>query len=82
MKNLKAIEKKRKDYQYIGKDDEMKEISSKDKWKRVTSGSESTQITLNQLLKKDLREEACRQIARFFYIIAIPFNYVKKPWVS
>jgi hypothetical protein len=31
MKNLKAIEKKRKDYQYIGKDDEMKEISSKDK---------------------------------------------------
>ena len=78
MKNLKAIEKKRKDYQYIGKDDEMKEISSKDKGKRVTSGSESTQITLNQLLKKDLREEACRQIARFFYTSAIPFNYVKK----
>jgi hypothetical protein len=79
VKNLEATEKKRKTYQYIEKDDEIKEISSKDKGKRATSGSESTQTTLNQLLKKDIREEACRQIARFFYNIAIPFNYVKKP---
>jgi hypothetical protein len=26
---------------------------------------------------KDLREETCRQIARFFYTSAIPFNCVK-----
>jgi hypothetical protein len=29
------------------------------------------------LLKKDIREEACLQIARFFYTSAIPFNCVK-----
>jgi len=77
MKNLEAIEKKRKTNQYSGNDDEIKEISSKDKGKRVASGSESTQTTLNQLLKKDIREEARRQIARFFYTSAIPFNCVK-----
>ena len=43
------------------------------------NGSGSTQTTLNQLLKKDIREEACRQIARFFYTSAIPFNCVKNP---
>jgi len=31
------------------------------------------------LLKKDIRKEACRQIARFFYTSAIPFNCVKNP---
>jgi hypothetical protein len=31
------------------------------------------------LLKKDIREETCRQIARFFYTSAIPFNCVKTP---
>jgi len=31
------------------------------------------------LLKKDIREEACRQITRFFYTSAIPFNCVKNP---
>jgi len=83
MKNLEAIEKKRKANQYSGNDDddddEIKEISSKDKGKRVASGSGSTQTTLNQLLKKDIREEACRQIARFLYTSAIPFNCVKNP---
>ena len=29
------------------------------------------------MLKKDLREEACQQIARFFYTSANPFNCVK-----
>ena len=48
-----------------------------DKEKRVASRSRSTQTTINQLLKKDLRKEACRQIARFFYTSAIPFNCVK-----
>jgi len=84
VKNLKATEKKRKVHQYSGNDDdddddEIKEINSKDKGKKVASGSESTQTTLNQLLKKDIREEACRQIARFFYISAILFKYVKNP---
>jgi hypothetical protein len=50
-----------------------------DKGKRVASGSGSTQTTINQLLKKDMREEVCRQIARFFYTSAIPFNCVKNP---
>jgi hypothetical protein len=40
----------------------MKEISSKDKGKRSASESESTQTTLNQLLKKDIKEEACRKV--------------------
>jgi hypothetical protein len=79
VKNLKATDNKRKAHQYSGNDDdyEIKEISSKDKGKRAASGSGSTQTTLNQLLKKDIREEACRQIARFFYTRAIPFNCVK-----
>jgi hypothetical protein len=79
VKNLEATEKKRKVLQYNENDDEIKEISLKDKGKRVASGSESTQTTLNQLLKKDIREEACRQIAMFFYTSAIPFNCVKNP---
>jgi hypothetical protein len=81
VKNLEATEKKRKAHQYSGNDDddEIKEISSNDKGKRVASGSGSTQTTLNQLLKKDIREEACRQIARFFYTSAIPFNCAKNP---
>jgi len=79
VKNLEATEKKRKVLQYNENDDEIKEISLKDKGKRVASGSESTQTTLNQLLKKDIREEACRQIAMFFYTSAILFNCVKNP---
>jgi hypothetical protein len=84
VKNQEASKKKRKAFQYIGKDeynDEGNEITSVDKGKRVASGSGSgsTQTTINQLLKKDLKKEACRQIARFFYTSAIPFNCVKKP---
>jgi len=58
VKNLEATEKKRKAHQYSGNDDddEIKEISSNDKGKRVASGSGSTQTTLNQLLKKNIRE--------------------------
>ena len=62
VKNQEAFEKKRKDFQYIGKDednDKGNEITSMDKGKKVASGSGSTQTTINQLLKKDLREEAC-----------------------
>jgi len=65
VKNLEATKKKRKDHWYIGKDDdddEITEISSKDKGKRSDSGSGSTQTTLNQLLKKDIKEEACRKV--------------------
>jgi hypothetical protein len=61
VKNLEANEKKRKAHHYSANDDddEIKEISSNDKGKRVVSGSGSTQTTLNQLLKNDIREEAC-----------------------
>jgi hypothetical protein len=31
------------------------------------------------LLKKDTREEACRQIITFLYTSAIPFSCVKNP---
>jgi hypothetical protein len=60
VKNLEANENKRKAHQYSANDDddEIKEISSKDKGKRVVSGSGSTQTILNQFLKKDIREEA------------------------
>jgi len=48
VKNLEANEKKRKAHQYSANDDdEIKEISSKDKGKRVVSRSRSTQTTLN-----------------------------------
>lgn len=33
-----------------------------------------TQITINNVYKKNLREEACQDIALFFYNNAIPFN--------
>jgi len=68
---------KRKDEDEDNDNDEENEISLVDKRKRATSGSGSTQTTINQLLKKNLREEACRKIARFFYTSAIPFNRVK-----
>jgi signal recognition particle GTPase len=63
VKNQEATEKQRKAFQYIGKlenNNEGNEITLVDKEKRVASGSGSTQTTINQLLKKDLREEACR----------------------
>ncbi|KAF7825683.1 zf-BED domain-containing protein/DUF659 domain-containing protein/Dimer_Tnp_hAT domain-containing protein [Senna tora] len=41
--------------------------------------TESTQSPISQLSKEDLREEASRQIARFFYTSAIPLNCVKNP---
>jgi len=80
VKNQKAT-KKRKAFQYIGTDEDIDEegISSVDKEKKVASGSGSTQTTINWLLKKNLKEEACQQIARFFYTSAIQFNYVKNP---
>ncbi|WOK98166.1 hypothetical protein Cni_G06876 [Canna indica] len=31
------------------------------------------------MMKKELREDVCMQIARFFYTSAIPFNCVKNP---
>ena len=34
----------------------------------------SSQATINNMFKKNLREEACQEIASFFYNNAIPFN--------
>lgn len=39
--------------------------------------SRSAKSTINHMFKKDLREEACKQVARFFYAGAISFNYIK-----
>ena len=54
-------------------------------FKKKSSGSGSgtrtstNQPTMNQFFKKELREDCCQQIARFFYTSAIPFNCVKNP---
>ena len=40
-------------------------------------GGISTQGTINSILKKNLREEACQEIASFFYNNAIHFNVAK-----
>lgn len=82
VKNLEASEKKRKASLFFrsGEDaDEDFEISSINKGKKPISGSGSTQLTINHMLKKDIREEACQQIARFFYTSAIPFNCARNP---
>ena len=82
VKSLEASEKKRKASLFFtsGEDaDEDFEISSINKGKKPISGSGSTQMTINQMLKKDIREEACQQIARFFYTSAIPFNCARNP---
>ncbi|KAF7835801.1 uncharacterized protein G2W53_010660 [Senna tora] len=42
-------------------------------------GSTLTQSTINHMFEKDLREETCKQIARFFYTSAVPFNCIKNP---
>ena len=45
------------------------------------SSKVKTQIqeTMNSMLNKDLREETCQQIFRFFYTSATPFNCVNNP---
>ncbi|PNX74392.1 HAT family dimerization domain containing protein [Trifolium pratense] len=40
-------------------------------------GGVSTQATINSIFKKNLREEACLEIASFFYNNAIAFNVAK-----
>ena len=47
--------------------------------KNSSKEASTTQSTMNQMFKKDLREEACQQVARFFYTSAIPFNCIKNP---
>lgn len=37
----------------------------------------SSQTTINTIYKKNMREDACRNIARFFYNNAIPFNVAR-----
>jgi len=70
--------------------DQAQYITSKEKGKstsldaflrrgKCASATGSTQITINHMLKKELREECCQQIARFFYACAIAFNCVKHP---
>ncbi|XP_031392253.1 uncharacterized protein LOC116204300 [Punica granatum] len=56
---------------------ETTEISTLFKKKSLSIQSKQGQPTINQMMKKDLREDVCMQIARFFYTSAIPFNCVK-----
>ncbi|KAF7824621.1 putative disease resistance RPP13-like protein 1 [Senna tora] len=63
-------------------DDGEKEMGSeqiRSSFKKEVVAGENTQSTPDHLLKGDLREEASRQIARFFYTSAVPFNCVKNP---
>ncbi|WOL08272.1 hypothetical protein Cni_G17025 [Canna indica] len=48
-------------------------------FKKRTANLPSRQTTINQMMKKELREDVCMQIARFFYTSAILFNCVKNP---
>ena len=69
MKNQEASEKKRKAFQFFRSDedgDKDNEISSIHKGKKPISESGSTQMTINQMLKKHIKEEACQQITRLF----------------
>lgn len=45
----------------------------------VSNTNPKKQTTLNQLYKKEERDEVCQQVARFFYTSAIPFNVVNNP---
>ena len=47
--------------------------------KKPNPSAGRTQSTINHMFKKDLREEVCQQISKFFYTSAIPFNCVKNP---
>ena len=60
VKNQEASEKKRKTFQFFksNKDEnEDNEISLINKGKKPISGNRSTQMTINQMLKKDIKEE-------------------------
>ena len=91
MKAAKLAEKKRKQIHGI-EDSDDKEVNQLEsnkgekntidfffKKKSSGSGTSSNQATMNQFFKKELREDCCQQIARFFYTSAIPFNCVKNP---
>ncbi|XLR03078.1 hypothetical protein S83_069276 [Arachis hypogaea] len=46
----------------------------------VTKGKGAqVQSTINQMMKKDLKEQCDQQCAIFFYTSAIPFNVIKNP---
>ncbi|XP_031374103.1 uncharacterized protein LOC116188771 [Punica granatum] len=62
-----------------GKGNETIKISSFFNKRSLDIQSKQKQLTINQMMKKDLREDVCMQIARFFYTSAIPFNCVKNP---
>ena len=89
VKVAELVEKKRKQIHGIedSDGDEVNQSSSKKRekntmdffFKKKSGGPSGNQGTINQLLRKELREDCCQQIARFFYTSAIPFNCVKNP---
>lgn len=77
MRNVDVSTKKRKEMFDICDDDMPNEVeqpkligSGKDIMiafvRKKISGARSTQTTINQMMKKVLREKACQQITRFF----------------
>ncbi|GAU45878.1 hypothetical protein TSUD_401040 [Trifolium subterraneum] len=57
-----------------GKRKSQGELKSKDLFKK---GLTTRQTTINGAFKKDIREDACKDISLFFYNNAIPFNVAK-----
>ncbi|GAU28685.1 hypothetical protein TSUD_215920 [Trifolium subterraneum] len=57
-----------------GKRKSQGELKSKDLFKK---GLTTRQTTINGAFKKDIREDACKDIALFFYNNAIPFNVAR-----
>jgi hypothetical protein len=58
-----------------GKRKSQGELATKDLFKRGLTKAKQT--TINGAFKKDIREDACKDIALFFYNNAIPFNVAR-----
>ncbi|XP_058726393.1 uncharacterized protein LOC131597734 [Vicia villosa] len=56
---------------------EIEIATSQKKGKFIVGSSTGVQKTINQMVKKDLKEKVDEQVARFFYTSAIPFNCIK-----
>nr|KYP52522.1 Glutathione S-transferase 1 [Cajanus cajan] len=58
-------------------DDIEKEMDMRALTKGKGVGGARVQITLNQMMKKDYKDQVDQQVARYFYTSVIPFNSIK-----
>nr|KYP38381.1 hypothetical protein KK1_040364 [Cajanus cajan] len=58
-------------------DDIEKEMEMRALTKGKGVGGSGVQITLNQMMKKDYKDQVDQQVARYFYTSVIPFNSIK-----